>query len=77
MCQQQICLSNAIDMPNMPIISCIHMVQLIQYIYSSYELNASNNVSKGTGIHTFHIIGICLGKYACHIAYVCLTALLL
>ena len=40
-------------------------------IYASYKLTAI------TGIHTFHIIGICLRKYACHIVYVCPSALLL
>ena len=29
-------------------------------IYASYELNAINNVTRCTGIHRFHIIGICL-----------------
>ena len=29
-------------------------------IHTSYELNAINNVTRITGIHTFHICGICL-----------------
>ena len=50
--------------------------QLCQY-KTSHELNAINNVTKRTGIHTFHITGICPQKYACHIAHLCPTTLLL
>ena len=39
-------------------------------IYTPYELTAINNLTRNTGIHTFHIIGIsseqnCLPHYTC------------
>ena len=51
---------------NMPL-KC-HICQLVHVqmpdnyisIYTSYEPTAINNVARDTGIHTFHIIGICL-----------------
>ena len=35
-------------------------------LYALYELSASNNVTRSICIHTFHIIGMCPNKYACH-----------
>ena len=47
-------------------------------IYASYELTAINNVTRITGVHTFHIIGTCtLNRYAHHIVYICSSAMLL
>ena len=57
MCQQ-ICPPNAIDIPYKPIISCVQMRQPCQ-LYTLYELNTTNNVTRSTGILTFHITGIC------------------
>ena len=72
------------NIPQMPFIC--HICQLLHMhiwynyvsIYTSYELNAINNVNSSTGIHTLHIGGICpMNKYAYHIASVCPTDLLL
>ena len=39
---------------------------------TSNEFNAISNVIGSTGIHTFHIIAICIqNNYACYIKYVC------
>ena len=76
MCQQQICPSKAIYRH---ICQLLHMYICNNYIsiYTSYELNAINNVTKSTCIHTFHITDMPLNKYSCHIAHTCPTALLL
>ena len=61
MCQQQIHTSNAIYMPYMPITSCADMDNYVS-LSISYELNAMNNVTMTTGMHTFIITGICPGQ---------------
>ena len=39
-------------------------------IYTSYELTAINNLTRSTGIHTFHITGICFWTYKCATLYI-------
>ena len=41
----------------MPNTSCVHMIQLCQYIYLTWTMNF--NVTMTTGMHTPHITGIC------------------
>ena len=56
----------------------VWMKQLYQYIYTSYEHTAINNMMKSTGIHIFHIIGICLWtNNTCHNTYIYAVALIL
>ena len=40
-------------------LSQVHIGHNYIHIYTSYELNAINNVFRSTGVHTFHIIDIC------------------
>ena len=49
---------NTTHKPHMPISSCAHIRQL-HSIHAPYEPNAISNVTWKTGIHTFHITGIC------------------
>ena len=50
--------------------------QLCQF--ASYELCAISNVTRSSSIYTFQFCWhMPLNKYACHIAYICSTALLL
>ena len=46
-------------MAYMPNSLCTYIRLLCQYIYISYELNAINNVTSNTAIHTSHITDIC------------------
>ena len=46
-------------------------------IYTSYQLNAINNVTKSTGIHkNSHYWHMPLSKYSCYIAHIYTTAIL-
>ena len=46
------------NMPHMPSSSCKHETAIS--VHMSYEVTAIINVTTSTGIHTFHITGICL-----------------
>ena len=79
-CYCHICSNNkySLHMPHMKISSFADTRELCQYIYTSFELTAINNVTRNNAIHIFHIIGLCTWKkYACHIADACPSACLL
>ena len=55
----------------------VHVQLWDKYInmYTSYQSTGMNYVAQSTGIHFFHIFGICSwAKYACPITYECPTA---
>ena len=58
MSQHQICPSNATDMSHIAnYFMCTYDITMSVYI--AYQLNAINNVTTSTGMHTFHISDIC------------------
>ena len=62
----------------MSITSSAHMRKLCQYICTSHQLHAFNNVNRSTGIHTFHITDICpWTNMPATTTHICSTALLL
>ena len=77
MCQQQICPPNAIHLPYMQISSCTHLRQLCQHKYlKQYQCNQQCHHMNWYA-YISHYWHKPLNKYACHFAYVCVTALLL
>ena len=56
---------------------CMYRKTTSIYKYTSYELTAMKILIQSTGICTFHITDICPYIYACNIAHICPSALLL
>ena len=62
-------------MLHVPITSHVDMTAMSLYI-PLYKITAMKNVTRSTGIPTFHTLAYPLNKYDCHIAHLCYAAVL-
>ena len=76
MYQQQIWFSNATDIQHMPIISYAHETAMSVYIPHLNSIQSA--ISQQALVYThFTLLAYTPCRYACHIAYICPTALVL